>query len=85
MATSSKAARLEYNDKVITAVQKHPILWDSSRIDYKDHRKKAVAWAEVVTELGCDSDETNFVPAVVGNLARRRAQSEHGGAYGSTL
>ncbi|KAK8757276.1 hypothetical protein V5799_000022 [Amblyomma americanum] len=77
MATFSKAARLEYNDRLITAVQKHPILWDSSRMDYKDHRKKAVAWAEVVTELGCDSDETNFVPAVVGNLARRRAQSEH--------
>lgn len=54
MAKSSKAARLEYNDKLITAVQMRGIIWDCGRQDYKDQRKKAVAWAEIIADIGTD-------------------------------
>ncbi|XP_065309212.1 transcription factor Adf-1-like [Dermacentor albipictus] len=56
----SKAARLEFNEKLISAVQKRAILWDCSRYDYKDQRKKAQAWEEVAAEIGCDLQEKNL-------------------------
>ncbi|XP_077529763.1 uncharacterized protein LOC144142266 [Haemaphysalis longicornis] len=58
--SSSKAVRLEFNDKFITAVQKRPILWECGRADYKDQRKKSVAWEEVAAEIGCDLQEANL-------------------------
>lgn len=51
---SAKAARLEYNDRLITAVHKRPVLWDCCRSDYKDPRKKMTAWKEVLADCGRD-------------------------------
>lgn len=56
MATSAKASRVEFNDKLISAIPKHPILWDSKRKDFKEQRKSAALWAKVVTEVGCDPE-----------------------------
>ncbi|XP_040075734.1 uncharacterized protein LOC120836032 [Ixodes scapularis] len=47
-----KAARLAYNDKLICAVQKRPILWNFTLGDYKDHRKKLSIWDDVLEEVG---------------------------------
>ncbi|XP_075539188.1 uncharacterized protein LOC142573835 [Dermacentor variabilis] len=59
MAKSSKAARLEYNDKLISAVQIRGIIWDCGRQDYKDQRKKAAAWAEIIADIGTDPEGSN--------------------------
>ncbi|XP_077489656.1 transcription factor Adf-1-like [Amblyomma americanum] len=60
MATSAKASRVEFNDKLIGAIQKRPILWDSTRKDFKEQRKRMAAWAEVATEVGCDPEDNNL-------------------------
>lgn len=51
-----KSARLQYNDKLISAVQKRPTIWDCRRTDYKDQRKKTAAWEDVVAEIGRDPE-----------------------------
>ncbi|KAH7971347.1 hypothetical protein HPB49_022331 [Dermacentor silvarum] len=53
----SKAARVEFNDRLIAEVQKRPVLRDCCRPDYKDQRKKMTAWEEVAAECGRDPDE----------------------------
>ncbi|XP_049514183.1 uncharacterized protein LOC125941256 [Dermacentor silvarum] len=52
----SKAARVEFNDRLIAEVQKRPVLRDCCRPDYKDQRKKMTAWEEVAAECGRDPD-----------------------------
>ncbi|KAH7953399.1 hypothetical protein HPB49_007773 [Dermacentor silvarum] len=54
----SKAARVEFNDRLIADVQKRPVLWDCCRPDNKDQRKKMTAWEEVAAECGRDPDDS---------------------------
>lgn len=61
----SKAARVEFNDRLIAEVQKRPVLWDCCRPDYKDQRKKMTAWEEVAAECGRDPDGELVVLAVL--------------------
>ncbi|XP_077497099.1 transcription factor Adf-1-like isoform X2 [Amblyomma americanum] len=48
--------RMEYNDRLIAAVHKRPILWDCGRSDHKDYRKKHTVWMEVLREVGKDPE-----------------------------
>ncbi|KAH7966108.1 hypothetical protein HPB49_013875 [Dermacentor silvarum] len=77
----SKAARVEFNDRLIAEVQKRPVLWDCCRPGYKHQRKKMTAWEEVAAECGHDPDaprapeaatpEVDVLATLGGSVAKR--------------
>uniref|UniRef100_G3MKL9 MADF domain-containing protein n=1 Tax=Amblyomma maculatum TaxID=34609 RepID=G3MKL9_AMBMU len=54
--TARATQRMEYNDRLIAAVQKRPVLWDHARSDHKDYRMKHTVWMEVRREVGKDPE-----------------------------
>ena len=50
------------NEKILSqAVRKFPALYDKTSIDFRDKRKKSLAWNDVAKETGLESKRSSLL------------------------